>query len=162
MVHALMERETIAGERTPNGDQVMNGLSPEQFEALMPILARHTSSNSGWFLLWEGFGDLNKDVFDRQVPMVSHDMRDFYLLQGPLDSFAHFTSDPNFWWPDDRAWCMGTDTDFYWSYLAGSRACIDEVLAAPIMDAVETKPENPARSEMDVANDPNGIVPRSP
>lgn len=164
-VHALMEKETIVTsttEGTQDRDRVMDNLSPGQFEALMPILARHTSSVNGWFLLWEGFGDLNENVSNRQVPKLSHDMRNFYLLRGPLDSYAHFTNDPNFWWPDDRAWCMGTDTDFYWSYLAGSRACVDEVLAAPIMDAVETKPENPARSGMDVINDPDGIVPRFP
>lgn len=160
-VHALMEQETIGGGRT-HGDQVMDNLSSGQLEALMPILARHTSSVHGWFLLWEGFGDLNEKVFHGQVPRVSHEARNLYLLRGPIDSYAHFTNGPNFWWPDDRAWCMSTDTDFAWSYLAGSRACVDEVLAAPIMDAVETRPENPARSGMDVLNDPDGIIPRSP
>jgi len=163
-VHALMEQETIS--RPPTGDPKEDGqwswnLSPSQFEALSPVLARHTSSTNGWFLLWEGFGDLNEEVFNDRVPKVSHAMRNFYLLRGPLDSYAHFSNDPSYWWPDDRGWCMCTDTDFYWSYLAGSRECIDEVLALPIMDAVETKPEYPAHSGMDVVNDPDGVIPRS-
>jgi hypothetical protein len=163
-VHALMERETIT--RTPDGassrDRCSGRLSPEQVGALTLILATHTTSTEGWFLLWEGFGDLNDRVFNPRVPKVSHPMRDFYLLRGPLDSYNQFSNDPSYWWPDDRAWCMCTDTDFEWSYLAGSRACIDEILAVPLMDAVETKPENPARSGMDLINDPDGAVPRSP
>lgn len=163
--HALMEQETISGSSTGaglDGLQCARNLSPEQFAALLPIVARHTASEHGWFLLWDGFGDLNDQVFNPRVPKVSHAMRDFYLLRGPLDSYVHFSNDPSYWWPDDRAWCLCTDTDFNWSYLAGHRACIEEVLAVPIMDAVVTRPENPARSGMDVLNDPDGAVPRSP
>ena len=164
-VHALMEQETIS--RPPTGDPKEDGqwswnLSPSQFEALSPVLARHTSSTNGWFLLWEGFGDLNDEVFNERVPKVSHAMRNFYLLRGPLDSYAHFSNDPSYWWPDDRAWCLCTDTDFYWSYLAGGRECIDEILAIPVIDAVETRPDYPAHSGMDVINDPEGVVPRRP
>jgi len=163
-VHALMERETITRSSTGEAanDQCAWNLAPEQFAALMPILARHTTSADGWFLLWDGFGDLNDEVFNAGVPKVTHAMRDFFLLKGPLDSYAHFSNDPSYWWPDDRAWCLCTDTDFAWSYLAGSRECVNEVLATPIMDAIETKPENPAHSGMDVLNDPDGTVPRSP
>ncbi len=97
---------------------------------------------------------LNDQVFTDRVSKVSHPMRNFYLLRGPLDVCADFSNDPSYWWPDDRAWCLSTDTDFYWSYLAGTRKCIDEVLAVPLVDAVETKPENPARSGMDMINNP--------
>ena len=162
--HALMERETISRSETGEGStgRCAGNLAPEQFEALLPILTRHTTATSGWFLLWEGFGDLDDRVFNPQVPKVSHPMRSYYLLRGPFDSYSQFSDDPGYWWPDDRAWCMCTDTDFEWSYLAGSRECIDEVLAMPLMDAVETRPENPARSGMDMINDPGGTVPRSP
>jgi hypothetical protein len=36
------------------------------------------------------------------------------------------------------------------------------VLAVPVIDALATRPENPAHSGMDVINDPDGTVPRSP
>ena len=48
------------------------------------------------------------------VPKVSHAMRNFY--GGPLDSYSLFTNDPSYWWPDDRSWCLCTDTEFSWSY----------------------------------------------
>jgi hypothetical protein len=89
-------------------------------------------------------------------------MRDFYLLRGPLSSCSQLSDNPSYWWPDDRSWCLCTDTDVQWSFLAGSRECVDEVLAQPIMDAVETQPENPARAGMGIINDPDGNVPRTP
>lgn len=162
VVHALMEQETISSpsDGQGTGDQCADQLSPEQFRALLPILTRHTASTEGWFLLWDGFGDLNTSVFNSGVPKVHHAMRDFYLLKGHLSSYAAFSDDPSYLWPDDRAWCLCTDTDFSWSYLAGSRRCITEILATPILDAVETSLDNPARSGMDTINDPNGEIPR--
>ncbi len=157
-----MEEETIASRPDRRGsiDQSSNRLSPEQFQALLPILTRHTDSAQGWFLLWDGLGNLNEKVFNSRIPKVHHAMRDFYLLNGPLASYAGFSDDPSFWWPDDRAWCLCTDTDFSWSYLAASRDCIAEILATPVLDAVETYPEHLARLGMDVINDPDGEVPR--
>jgi len=156
--HALMEQETITWDRAADEADLRkprSDLSSEQLEALLPILARHTSSTHGWFLLWHGYGDLNERVFNDTVPMVHHPMRDFYLLRGPLGSYRDFPHGPNYWWPDDRAWCVSTDTDFVWSYVAASAACIEELLAIPVMDAWETKPENLARSGMDVINEPD-------
>jgi len=127
---------------------------------LLPILTRHTTSEHSWFLLWDGFGDLNERVF-RPQPRVRHPMRDFYLLSGALNAYRNLLHDPNYWWPDDRAWCLCTDTDFCWAYIAGTAACIREVLSVPELDAYETNPANPARSGMDVINDPHGTVPRT-
>jgi hypothetical protein len=66
---------------------------------------------------------------------------------------------PNFWWPDDRAWCWSTDTDFTWGYLAASAACMSEVLAAAVLDAYPTMPGSPAHQGMDVIN---AIAARNP
>jgi hypothetical protein len=78
----------------------------------------------------------------------------------PLSALGEFPNDPNYFWPDDRAWCLCTDTDFDWAYLAGSTGCIEEVLTVPVLDAYATTPENPARAGMDVVNDPHGTVAR--
>jgi hypothetical protein len=152
--HALMEQETVSWISDDEIDfrRPRSKLAPEQLEALLPILTRHTASTNGWFLLWDGFGDLDEGAFGSNVPKLHHPMRDFYLLSGPLASYAELPHDPNYWWPDDRAWCVSTDTDFVWSYVAASAACIDEVVSDHVMDAIETRPENPARSGMDVIN----------
>ncbi len=164
VAHALMERETIdVGPDGRAGDHDTHGsFGPEQFDALLGVLRRHTSSTDAWFLLWEGYGDLNRRAFDEGLPKVSHPMRNFFLLRGPIQAFEDFPRTPNYWWPGDRAWCVCSDTDFEWAYLAASAACADEVLAVPIVDAMRTRPENPARFEMDVINPRPLDDPRSP
>lgn len=162
VAHALMEKETIACDdagRTAMSE-TFAALSPAQLRALLPILSRHTASSSAWFLLWDGWGNLNKRIFNSATPRVRHDMRDLYLLRGSLRSFEEMPDVPNYCWPDDRAWCLCGDCDFEWMYLAGSVACIEEVLAVPVLDAFATSPANPAHSGMDVVNDPEGTVPR--
>ena len=162
--HALMEAETIlagpAGDDYPGAGP--GSLAGGQFDALLPILTRHTSSPDSWFLLWDGFGNLNERAFNDHGPKIRHPMRDYYLLRGPHHSYAGFPDDPGYWWPQDRAWCVVTDTDFDWAYVAGSAACINEVLAVPVIDAYATAPENPAHSGMDVLNDPDATIPRMP
>jgi len=159
VVHPLMEQETIALGRDA-GLQCSENMVGQQVEAILPVLGRHTTSPEGWFLLWEGFGNLNHDVLSESVPVVMHPMRNFFLLHGPLDAYQHFADDPNFFWPDDRSWCLSSDTDFHWSYLAGGKACVEEILATSVMDAVETAPENPGRQWIDTINDPDGEIPR--
>jgi hypothetical protein len=41
---------------------------------------------------------------------------------------------PNLWWPDDRAWVVGTDIDGDDTLVAGSHDAIDAVLAHPHLD----------------------------
>lgn len=155
--HALMEQETILA---PGQEATcLDELAGEQSDALLPVLARHTSSAGGWFLLWDGFGDLNQEVFGAQ-PKVRHPMREFCLLSGTLASYRSLPHDPNYWWPEDRSWCLSTDTDFCWAYLGGSADCISQVLSVSELDAYETNPGNPARRGMDIINDPHGTVAR--
>jgi hypothetical protein len=92
---------------------------------------------------------------------VRYATRSYHLLRGPLSAYGDFPDSPSYWWPDDRAWCVCTDTGFEWAYLAGSSDCVAEVIASPVIDALATKPGNPAVSGMDVINDPDRSVPRS-
>jgi hypothetical protein len=93
-------------------------------------LTRHTSSPVSWFLLWDGFGNLNQRAFNYRGAKVSHPMRDYYLLRGPHLSYAEFPDNPNYWWPEDRAWCVVTDTDVDWAYVARSSRIAAEGLEA--------------------------------
>lgn len=155
VAHALMEEETVSQGANGTSDdyQVGYGLSQGQLDVLVPLLARHSASTAGWFLLWDGFGDLNEQVFT-DVTRVRHPIRDYYLFSGPLSAYDLFPDAPSYWWPDDRSWCYSTDVDFAWGYIAGARACVTEILSAPVLDAIATKPDNPARFGMDVINRP--------
>jgi len=71
MAHALMEAETIQATEDVRAISY-DELVPGQFEVLLPILTRHTSSSRGWFLLWEGFGTgVAGSAYNRQVAAVA-------------------------------------------------------------------------------------------
>jgi hypothetical protein len=137
----------------PDYRQTYRRFSPEQFAALLPILTKYTNSETGFYLYWYGFGDLNERTFNKSVPMVRHPIREFYLLKGPLGAFEEFPHPPSYWWPEDRAWCIAGDIDFEWVYLGGSMTCVNEALAIPVIDAVPTRPEDPAHDGMDTINE---------
>lgn len=49
---------------------------------------------------------------------------------------------PNLWWPEDRAWCVATEIDFEWTYVGGSAACVQEILADPALEALPARIED--------------------
>ncbi|WP_413803740.1 hypothetical protein [Streptomyces iranensis] len=69
----------------------------------------------------------------------------------PLDRDPFWRS-PNMWWPDDRAWCVATDIDFTYTYVGGSEACVDAVLAADGIEAYRAHPIDPVTDESDHLN----------
>lgn len=158
VAHALMEAETISAANQP--PQLYSSFSTDQETALWPILERHTGSQQAWFLLWDGFGGVDPRPFESH-PKVEHWGRSYHLLHGPLAARDGFSDPPSYIWPDDRAWCLITDIDWYWAYAAGTKACIHEIVATPILDAFVTVPSNLARSGMDTINDPDGSIPRT-
>jgi hypothetical protein len=161
VLHPLAERETISAPHEGEGEftACIDTLSDLQAKALREVLLRYTSSEDYYFLLWDGFGDLNEQAF-AGAAKVHHEMREWYLFRGPLRGVDALPHDPSYLWPSDRAWCVAGDIDFEWVYLAGSQDLIDEVVALDVLDAIGTDPENDARSGMDVVNDPGGIIPR--
>lgn len=46
-----------------------------EFSALLQVLTRHTASAQSWFLLWDGWGNLNERAFSK-LPKVNHPGRD--------------------------------------------------------------------------------------
>jgi hypothetical protein len=46
---------------------------------------------------------------------------------------------PNLWWPNDRAWCVATEIDLGWSYIAGASAAIADVVASADIEALEAR-----------------------
>ncbi len=61
---------------------------------------------------------------------------------GHTDPFAHalWRQSPQWWWPDDRAWFVGTEIDFAWTYDGGPRSLIDAILALPDCESVRIEP----------------------
>ncbi|WP_328535348.1 hypothetical protein [Streptomyces sp. NBC_00344] len=111
--------------------------------ALIPVLARHTATSEHcWYGLWNGYGRWDFD----QLPSFATPGRDEVLLAGTLSdavspaSLDEFAELPDLWWPQDRAWCLGGDVDLVSTYIGGSGELIDELLAAPELEAHRVAP----------------------
>lgn len=48
------------------------------------------------------------------------------------------------WWPADRSWVVATEIDYEWTFVAGSDALVEAVLAHPDLEALRTTPQAPA------------------
>jgi len=111
---------------------------------LVAILGGHTSTpESCWLAVWEGFGGLR--IPRHTSSMFSLPNRRYVLLHGRVADALLTLSEvdwdyvsPNLWWPDDRAWCVATEIDFTWTYVGGSRECIQQILDDPALEALPT------------------------
>jgi hypothetical protein len=59
---------------------------------------------------------------------------------------------PNLIWPEDRAWFVGSEVDLDSTLVGGSRALVDELLAAPDLEVWEVDGEVSLQSDADKLN----------
>jgi hypothetical protein len=97
-----------------------------------------------WFAVWEGFGFEELNRYYHAFPRIQVPYRAYFLFQGSLETVmtfvwgGHVWQSPNIWWPDDRAWCVATEIDLDSTYIGGSQACIDQIVADPEFEAFRT------------------------
>lgn len=118
-----------------------------------------SSSRSRWFNRRrpDPFDNV-RDEFERRKAELSAELgrlakldlgqRTYYLLAGPVTAASRM-QDPispptrrvaGLWWPADRAWFVGSDTDLACTYLAGSPQFVTQVAEAwPVL----VRPSNP-------------------
>jgi hypothetical protein len=183
IVHPQMQFTRLIGYRsrfspgyTPRQSDVFDeapgvGELPRDVAAsLAQTLARHTATAADcWFAVWHGWGDLD-GAFDGQ-PTFHLPQRDYHLAHGPVTAATQSVARPpwshrpcNLWWPDDHAWCVATEIDLDSTYIGGSQACIEELLANPELEVTaidltagvtaDSDTLNPARGP-DVASHPD-------
>ena len=133
-------RDTLHG-----GHQPYQGLHPDQATALFEVLQSHTTSDRGWFLLWDG--DYHGSLVlpeGSKVELPGAGMY-FCLFQGTLSAWDGFWTLPRWWWPADRAWCFQTNIDLDMTnciYVGGASTCIEAILASPIIEALVAHPDD--------------------
>ncbi len=59
---------------------------------------------------------------------------------------------PNLFWPADLAWCVATEIDLPCTYVGGSAALVEEVLAHPAFEAWPADPSDPVSYDSDDVN----------
>lgn len=107
------------------------------------------------FGVWEGYGGTLSvqgpvaDVLPQRVvetPVFELPWRSYAMFEGPVAGATCFSvsrfQSPNLWWPDDRSWCVASEIDLAWTYVAGSRSLIDELLSNPRIETLEASPDD--------------------
>jgi len=122
----------------------------ELVDLLIGLLGRHTRTpDRCWFAVWEGWGAMQEYV--ASAPRFEVPGRAYHVLTGTLRDATETVSrwgawqSANLWWPDDRAWCVGTEIDLEFTYIGCDAACRDELLAAPELEAIVADPSRPWR-----------------
>ena len=153
VVHPQMQFYRIANlegfdDIPPWGQPPRPGHLPEEeCIALVSTLREFTATpESCYFCVWEGYGGLFSSSYYKGTPRLEVPGREYVVFHGPLDAIRSFygrwvggmwwDQSPNIWWPEDRAWCVATEIDFYDTYVDGSRECIEQVLTHPDLEAL--------------------------
>jgi hypothetical protein len=133
-------------------------LPAEVTERLVAMLGRHTSTPQRcWFAVWEGFGGLASRW--RSAPRFELPHRGMLLLTGPVEAAAAtLDADPwthqsaSLWWPDDRAWCVGTDVDLMTTYVGASARCVEDLQNAPDLEILAVSADQRVTWDSDTVN----------
>ena len=147
-VHPEMQFGSIAGawRQSPRPDvwstpPQTGSLPPEIRSALTDVLRAHTTTPERcWFAVWEGWGGFDPGTSRFDLPG-----RRYFLATGAIDAAASSVLEgwaeqsPSMWWPDDRSWFVSTEIDFTYTYVGGTRECIDAILAHPDIEALRAK-----------------------
>jgi hypothetical protein len=164
----LHEISRAPGEPRPDGYTMdrrveWGSLPRPELDILGGLLARATTTpERSWCCVWEGYAQIHRDAAaaprdEGAGSCVAVPGRAYHLLCGPLtdlpDLFERLgQQSPNIWWPDDRAWCVSTEVDLAWTYVAADAATIDAVLADPRLETVRAEPTERFSWESDLVN----------
>ena len=128
---------------------------------LVEVLRAHTATPERcWLCVWEGWGGW--EDYAPEAARVELPSRGYLLMRAPIDAVVDGIAGgpreghtgPSLWWPDDRTWCVATDIDFCWTYVAGSEACVHTLLEHPDLEALPTRPEHRGDMHSDTINPP--------
>lgn len=90
--------------------------------------------------------------------------RKMHLLCGPLVAIEDFyerhdgrlslclRNPPSLWWPADKRWCAGTDIDLMTTYVGGSRAAVEALLADDQLEVLAVPDNQSVTWEADTIN----------
>ncbi|HEY5104757.1 MAG TPA: hypothetical protein VII65_06895 [Acidimicrobiales bacterium] len=162
--------EVALPEKVPPTEPPWRGQGPRQgtlffadAEALIEDLTPYTSTpQECYFGLWIGYSGsaaafvplgsppVRIPAPPRPSQLVKLPNREYGLFEGPLAgatsltmAVSHSQQTPNLWWPADHSWCVASEIDFPWTYVAGSSELIDHLLADDRLETVSASPNDP-------------------
>lgn len=165
-VHAETQWESLeelaekADGPLPWHEPPMLGQCPN--EVITPLaeqLSRNTTTPSEiYFAMWVGFTDVRSLI--QRAPHFTLPDREYALLVGSIDALpmviespSSMKSTPSLSWPADRSWCMATEVDFRWTYVAATAKCISDLTSDQRLEVIVTVPEHRGDIESDRPRD---------
>lgn len=155
----------------PEGPAPWSGQGPHQGSlypgdavVLAGILRRFTSVPERCsFLLWDGYGFTGPKRGDRSSDGLAAPMprslrrglrthlpeRDYLCYTGPVEAIsapAVLVGDgqcANLCWPADRSWCVASEVDLAWTYIAGSIELVEALCADGRIEALSASRGDP-------------------
>jgi hypothetical protein len=128
-------------------------LPAEVAARLAAVLSRHTATPGD---CWFGVGVDGVVLAD--APVLALPQRGHWLVRGPVElAAANLAAEPaeqsaSLWWPADRGWWGATDADRRSTYVGGSAACTEDLLAASGIEAAPAAPEDAVGFAADMIN----------
>ncbi|SHK57764.1 hypothetical protein [Alicyclobacillus tolerans] len=112
-----------------------------------------TTPEKIWYLVWDGYGS----ILPTSQPRVQRPHRNYLPYYGGIDDTRDLGIDehrepPEYWFPDDKSWCVATDVDLCWTYVGGSKACIDAILNSSELESVPAELSHGLTVDSDIFN----------
>jgi hypothetical protein len=129
----------------PDPDAGRGSMTPEMIDPILESLKPATTTpDRCFFALWEGYG--GSVAPPHLEPKLDLPNRRYHVFTGPIEAartpIRELGQSANLWWPSDHAWCVASEIDLMWTYIGGSRHCIDTILADSRLESVETTAMN--------------------
>lgn len=113
--------------------------------ALVAVLgAATTTPGEVYFGVWKGWADIHKEMLVGAA-VISTEGRGHVLLRGPLDGALTSMAVADaarpvsgLWWPADHAWFVATEVDLEWTFVAGTHALVEQLLADDTLEVLPT------------------------
>jgi hypothetical protein len=138
-IHPGMFVNSFPGGRWPARLQAPREgtLETETCMAVIEILEAHTRSEYCCFYytgVSANYSD--EEGFARQLYKgTARDVLEFEVL-------AAVNATPEYWWPEDRAWCVHTDWDAAFTLIGGAAAAMEELGQHPEIESVRVEAES--------------------
>lgn len=140
MPHSQMQWHKIVNCNSPDFKHIklaqpaIGHFPRKQAEAFIKVLSKFTDTpDDCLFAVWSGWDGLEAEKYWPDAARFQTSDREYILLGGSIEAavmsvLPFCEQSATVWWPRDRAWCVATDIDLMWTYVGGTKHCIDEIL----------------------------------